>query len=329
MYLALAQTRDATAAARLALVRAEAHFQSGAGKLRDGQFDAEAATHFATALDSNPRLAVHIDAAWSEEYVQRGEKAMRDGKIEAADALFRQALQKLPDNAKSISAIDLDSSLASRINDTWVHAYLGRGQVQLTRDRDDEAQAHFAAALQRDPGVVPRIDAYWAYTYVRRGAGKLKNGDVIAAKAQFELARSRAGDDRRHPPIKAAIARAWLRHGKAEEALADAEAYFALGDNGRDAAQLRGLVYLALNRPAEALKDLDQAVSLGHGRPVTYFARGRCHELTDNQAAAIYDYQIALMYSFTDEDDRGAQEQARTRLKALGVEPRTVDEPSR
>jgi tetratricopeptide (TPR) repeat protein len=91
------------------------------------------------------------------------------------------------------------------------------------------------------------------------------------------------------------IARAWLRHGKAEEGLAEAEAYFASGHDLLHAAQLRGLVYLPLNRPTEALKDLDQAISLGDKRPVNYFARGRCHELSGNQAAAIKDYQEAAL----------------------------------
>ena len=85
------------------LARAEAHFRSGIAMLnRGGERDTDATKHFEISRRHSPRLAGHIDAAWSDAYVQRGQRAVRDGKTAEADALFEQAKKKSPDRAPAI-----------------------------------------------------------------------------------------------------------------------------------------------------------------------------------------------------------------------------------
>jgi tetratricopeptide (TPR) repeat protein len=156
---------------------------------------------------------------------------------------------------------------------------------------------------------------------VRRGRGKLYEGDASEAKGQFALARARIGKDPKHARIWADIARAWLDHGKAEEGLADAEAYVASGANESAAARLRGLLHQAVGRGTEALADLEKAIGLGAKDAEIYFARGRAHELTGNRTSAVADYQSALGYCSGDSKVRNAQDGAQARLKEMGIEP--------
>jgi tetratricopeptide (TPR) repeat protein len=436
MYLALARTRDASAAATLASVRAEMYFNRAAKKLKWGSKDDDAEAEFAKALQNDPALAGRIGVAWSETYVQRGKAAMESGKVADADALFQRAHQSSPGNAQAIDsawatayldrgksllwkggeedavaetqflrALKLDSSVAAEINNIRADNYVDRGRDLLKLGRDDEAQAQFTKALQRvpssskdidqawvntflsrgsmlviegrtaeadamldralkqdadhaditrktwvesyllycvevllgqqrddaaerasrsaigqDPDISSRVDALWADAYVRRGTEKLATGNDAEAKTQFALARVRAGDVARHASVRAEIAEAWLGLGNPAEALADAEAYVTSKDDERGAAQLRGRIYLALDRIAEALLDLDKAVTLGDDRAETLVARGLCRERSGNRTGAIEDFRRVLSESASWQDDSDAQARARASLKALGVD---------
>jgi Tfp pilus assembly protein PilF len=287
---------------------AQGHLERGRGRLNQDD-DVEAQALFAVALKYDPTLGDRVNLEWAEALSNRARTRLSEGKRAEAEALRDRALKYDADRARFL----------------WADALSGQIRPLLDGGKDAAAESASREAVAYDPRAAEEVDGIWADGYVRRGTDMLSAGDEAAAKAQFALARSRAGDDAgKHLYVRRDIARAWLRHGKPEAGLPDADVYFAAagGSDKADAAQLRGLIYLALGRPVEASAHLDQAITKWEHSPVAHFARGQCRELLGDQAAAIDDYQAALVPQTWDQDERDAQEQARARLEALGVEPR-------
>ena len=298
---------DSSLAPRIKELKASGHLQAGQLQLQMRR-DSEAEAHFAEALRHDPTLATDVSSTWATELVSRARQLLDEGKLPEAELVIDRALKQHPDQARNSRA-------------SWAQYLADKAQRLLSDGNDAAAETASQLAITHDPNLADRIGADRARAHVQRGKDKLRD-DEAAAKAQFALARLLTSEKPSNATVRAEIAEAWLQHGKPEEGLADAEAFYTLyvQADARSAHQLRGRVYLALNRVDEALKDLDQAVSLGDRSPVTYLARGRGHELTGNRAAAIEDYQAAIETNWSHYGP--ARDQARTRLKELGVEPR-------
>jgi tetratricopeptide (TPR) repeat protein len=206
MYLALAQTRDATAAANLASARAEGYVRRGAN-LAASRAEAEASTHFATALQIDPKLTGRVAAAGGDAYVERGKAAMLNNKIAEADALFQQAHRKSPDAAKSINA-------------AWAMAYVDHARlkhaVSLTwrNVSAEEVDDLFLQAHRKSPDDAKSINEVWSIVYVERGEDALRRGKTIAeADALFQDAHRKSAADAKS--INWAWSQAHFKRGKA------------------------------------------------------------------------------------------------------------------
>lgn len=116
----------------------------------------ESATSFERALE--------IDPAYEEAYVNYG-VLLRESNPVRAEQLFRSALQHCPDYAPAHRELG------------WLLSKVGNVS---------DGESHLRQAIQLDPGGA------WAYVYL--GNHLWRNGDAIAAGAEFERAGAAAPD---------------------------------------------------------------------------------------------------------------------------------------
>jgi membrane associated rhomboid family serine protease/tetratricopeptide (TPR) repeat protein len=145
---------------------------------------------------------------------------------------------------------------------------------------------------------------------------------ALALSGQYEKAIAKLDDlIRRSRPDaetfnhRAMILTAWKKY---PEALEDAKRAVAMnpGPANRDT---RGQIYLALDRPKEALDDFNAVLRGGESYTITLYGRGTALEKLGFPKLAIIDYEAALKSRPQDEEDRQAQENARKRLEALAA----------
>ena len=105
------------------------------------------------------------------------------------------------------------------------------------------------------------------------------------------------------------------------QVLPDAEKAVSLAPDNVNILDTRGQILLALNRIDAAFADLDMAVRMGIEASVTFYGRGRCHELRGNRDAAVADYRKALELPAQDDYGKHAQAEARKRLAEFGALP--------
>jgi hypothetical protein len=82
---------------------------------------------------------------------------------------------------------------------------------------------------------------------------------------------------------------------------------------------VRGQIYAALGRWAEAIADLDTAIAGGVSEASTFASRGHAHEASGNREAAIADYCMALTRHNNVDSENAAHAAARERLAAFGI----------
>ena len=84
----------------------------------------------------------------------------------------------------------------------------------------------------------------------------------------------------------------------------------------------RALVLIDLNKPDDAMRDLNEAITLDKDYAGAYAQRGLLHEKSGAREQAIADFRAALAAPSKFDSSTWAHNTARTRLAALGVEVR-------
>ena len=168
-----------------------------------------AQTHDATAPAS-------LAGARAEGYVKRGTNLASSGAEADAIAHFATALQ-------------IDPTLAGRVNAAWSEAYVERGKTAMRGGKIAGADALFQQAHRKSPDNAKTINAAWAMAYVQRGEDAQRSGETAAeVDAVFLQAHQKSPDNAKS--INAAWAMVHVQRG--EDALrsgktaAEADALF-------------------------------------------------------------------------------------------------------
>ena len=112
-------------------------------------------------------------------------------------------------------------------------------------------------------------------------------------------------------------AQAYLKAGKPDEALADADAALKAGKKRETAFATRADVLAALGKTTEAIDDYSEAIKLGETTPAAYAGRAQAYEKQGRTALALLDYQKAVTLDAADPLQRQARLFAQERLAAL------------
>jgi tetratricopeptide (TPR) repeat protein len=168
-----------------------------------------------------------------------------------------------------------------------------------------KAESEAGAVLRREP---ENIEARRLLSIALARAGQHEK----AMAALEELVRGPRPDAETFN-FRAMILTDWKKY---PEALEDANKAVAMNPLPayRDT---RGQIYLALERPKEALDDFNAVMRGGQSYTVSLFGRGAALEKLGFPKLAFIDYQAALESRAQDEEDRQALEKARQRLEAL------------
>ena len=166
-----------------------------------------------------------------------------------------------------------------------VAVYLNLGYAELALGQTGQAVESFTEAARLDPN---RVESYIgrAKAYEDRRAYEL-------AERDWERSVSLAG---RSVDVRLGRGAYFLRHGKAEQALAEFTAALNIDPEEADARYNRGLALLTLRRPAEADQDFTRLLQDYPNDAGAYFNRARARE-GRNDGAALADYVKATELS--------------------------------
>jgi tetratricopeptide (TPR) repeat protein len=220
------------------------------------------------ALGSSPALASPMPP-------EAPEKAAFDAGVNAYQSgQFAKAVQFFTE------AIETDPQLAS--------AYSNRCLAELQQELEEQAIADCTHSLELNPAN--------PNDYLNRGLAHYRLMQPQAALADFNQVLKLTPDDYR----------AYYNLGLTRFDLADYEGAIADYDqslthspslpNARraDIYNDRAVAYLALNRPQQALADLNQALELNQANTRAYFNRACCHHQMGDWIASLGDYDRVL-----------------------------------
>ncbi|MGV3526749.1 MAG: tetratricopeptide repeat protein [Candidatus Sericytochromatia bacterium] len=192
-----------------------------------------------------------------------------------------------------------DYETALRLNPQLVSARMSRAMLFLSRKQYDRALGDYNALLAQShsPSVMGSL-------YASRGLVRHLQGQADAAIADYTQAIRLHPEDSQLPLLNRAAL--WQKRGDLAAALADYDQVMALDSTWLDlpvALSARADVLLALQRPAEALRDLekavtmpefDKAVSVGLDAAEVYAQMGRIHLLLGQALPAVRTLSKAL-----------------------------------
>jgi lipoprotein NlpI len=161
-------------------------------------------------------------------------------------------------------------------------AYVGRGQAQAARNELTAAVDDFSQALKIDPEA---SDALYS-----RGAAYALIGRDDLALADFALLLKLVPGD---PDTLYYRAQIYARQGKYEAAVSDLGAVLAKTEDFESRLQRAGFLIM-LDRPDDALADLDKLVAATPDAPAALYNRGRAKQLKRDWAGAAADYTAAM-----------------------------------
>jgi len=269
-----------------------------------GQVYAERLGQPAAAVEQLQR-AVRAEPANAHAHRWLGEALLQTNRADAAIAAFERALALAPNDIEArhgmaqayLALNQLDAAQQSEqaalnaSNGAFVPAWVGLGDVLQRKNLLPDAQAHYAAALERDPAATGAYmglaqiattsgDGQAAINYYRRGLQASPDnvrllvalGEQLTqpnrtaeAIAVFEQAKQRAPND---PQVHRGLGRALWQDGQGDAALAELDQALQINANDADTLLLVGDIRAALGRIDAALDAYDEAAR----------ARPRWHE---------------------------------------------------
>ncbi len=321
----------------------------GIAYFRKGDFDLAIADY---------NEAMRIDRDYSSPYYNRGLTYAKKGDLDRAIADYSEAIRLKPKYASPYydrglsyqNKGDLDRALADyneliRLDPKGSVAYNNRANIYRKRGDLDRAMEGYSEAL--------RVDPKNAIASYNRGLGYIKKGDVERAMADYSeairldpkyaaayldrgLAYANKGDLERaltdyneairlDPKYTVAYldrGLAYANKGDLDRALADYSEAIRLNPKYVLAYNNRGNVLRRKNDNDRALSDFNEAVRIDPNYARAYTNRGLLYEKTGDLAKARSDFNTAAGLS-SDDDDKWAQNTARTRLAALSPGPET------
>jgi tetratricopeptide (TPR) repeat protein len=185
----------------------------------------------------NVKLFEHTIASTGQNEAARntlGIALAQRGRLDEAAAQFQAALQVSP--AHSRFRPESCNNL---------------GRIYFDQHKWDQAEAMLLAALQADPGLV-EAHMYLALTYKAQG-------QLDKAIVEFQRAAALEPGDM---TVQGRLAGLLVKAGKAPEALAHCQALVATQAQEPGARFILAGVYVALNRPAEAMGSIREAIRL-------------------------------------------------------------------
>ena len=129
-----------------------------------------------------------------------------------------------------------------------------------------------------------------AVAALRRGTELLEKGDCDAAIAEFNQSSSLDPEDVRPLSRRGT---AWFRKKKFQKAADDFDAALKIKPDAKDYVN-RGRSYRGLDRIREAIADFDAAIRSSPGYPAAYFFRGDCRLKLERYAEAVADLTEAI-----------------------------------
>jgi serine/threonine protein kinase/predicted Zn-dependent protease len=188
-----------------------------------------------------------------------------------------------------------DLTAAIQLEPDAYPAYVNLARAYQGQNKEREA------GLRLDRAIALKPPQALAAIYRTRARWHQRRGDLTAALGDLGQA---IGHDPQGPTSPAALAdrvergRLLLQLDRPAEALAELDAALAKEGALPEAHRLRAEALTRLGRPAEAVAALDRYLALGRGTPplraAAYRARGRAHARAGNHFAAVEDYTQAL-----------------------------------
>lgn len=244
------------------------------------------------------------DAAIFTDELERGLALHRQGRLDDAQALYRQALERRPEEFRPLHllamiawqtnqhelALDLNSQ-ALAVNPHNAAAYNLHGNVLLALGRCETALAHYEKAVAIEPGH--------AEAHYNRGNALLDAGCHEAAVESFDEAiRLRRDWAEAHGNRGLALARL-QRHAAAIASFTEA---IALHPDAAEPYAFRGNSLAEQRRISAAVEDFDRAIALRPDYAEACNSRGsaRARLRQFERALADYDRAIALKPDFVE-----------------------------
>jgi tetratricopeptide (TPR) repeat protein len=223
--------------------------------------------------------SAHAEAGQWKEAVQRAEQVLELAQAEYAEGVrMRLELFRLHEPYRELTPEDV----AGRRPSSPVEA-LQYGLVKGTAGDHDGAIADFRKAIEWNPRLV-------AAQY-NLGVALAERGDATDAARQFTRCLE-LGPKFSH--ALACRAQAYLMLGKEREALADAEAALALSPSHFRARWVRAWAWGGSGKLDQALQELDQLSREEAGKAVLRFVRGRCYLALRRPADAVRELTAAI-----------------------------------
>lgn len=297
--------------------------------------------------------AVALSPCYLTAQIALGQTSFALGDYKQAVAAFEQAAALDPADPSAQCALgmacylqqELEQALvaferAVALDDTALDAYLGLGNIRLQQQRYDLAVAAYEQAARLAPDMV---QAWSGLGDAYRGQGLLSEAAQAYSRA-VDLAPEQAEG-------YLALALVLDQQGLVEEAIVTYEQALALADTALGHASLGGLyqrqgnldaaareyeaaleraphtvdyqlglalIYIAQDRPREALTLADATLVTQPTHGLAHFLRGLALEKTQDPEAAITAYRLAAQHSI---DNKSLRENAEAQLRRLGVEP--------
>jgi tetratricopeptide (TPR) repeat protein len=223
---------------------------------------AEALATAQMAVKNNPRsAAAHIALSYAHQAVFKLPEARLDARNavtqapESGIAWARQAELQL-----STGELDLgvqSAEKASALNPRIAHAHTILGFAYLTRVKTQEASEAFRQAISLDSAApLPRLGL---------GLATIRKGDLEEGRAQIEIA---AGLDPRNALIRSYLGKAYFEEKRGPQDEQQFEIAKSLDPNDPTPWFYDAIRKQTLNRPVDALQDLQESMRLNDNRAV-------------------------------------------------------------
>ena len=262
------------------------------------------------------RKGMEIDASQPRYHYSLANALARTGDRSAAEAEFREAVQRAPKDPTMLQALavfyethrQFDQALATysealAVQPAFFPANLGRGDILLATGQPDKAIAEYQTALK----VSPKL----ADTYYKIGIAYERESRIEEANQAF-LAAIKANE--KH--VGAYNELAWLAASRSEnlnQALTWASKAVTLAPRNANLLDTLAWVYRARRENDKAIATLQKSLRLDAKNPEALYHLGVLYQEDGELARARSDFSAALAISgeFSDAPD------ARTRLAAL------------
>lgn len=242
--------------------------------------------------------AIELDPGCAPCYANRALTLMRITKYEQALPDIEKSLLLRPNHARSYAMRgtcylalhklqdalkDFDQALKLDPNERV--AVGGRAEALSQLGKSAEAQADYARYAKMLPGSDAATAA--GVATLNAAAQDKMQVELRRLNQQFEL----TPED---PKLLAARSSLYLRMGKSEESVADANKALKLDPKLTELYKTRGEAYVQLKQYTKGIEDLDKAISLNPSSTALYLSRGSAYHSMGNYKFALRDFDKGL-----------------------------------